>query len=260
VAVSEGIYQGEARNALLEYYDQSLADSWTMSSDVEYVDLDRGDAQSLDVSLSSGQIAGVTASCDEDCVDLNIEVKDADGFTVVRDQVVEGTARYPFVEFSTVDSATYNVEIGMADCTAEPCWVAYLVLRDRSTAGRSFEDLSRVYRTELSSEWPLSSIIQSANLGTGRYVFRRDFVVGQPVRILALCAEQCLDLNIEVKDPDGFTATREEPLNAGAGTGAYAEFIPASVGTYEVEIGTRECTEQPCAFSYMVVRKPGPGT
>jgi hypothetical protein len=259
VKVREVGFQREAEQSLLDEYEQSLAGRWSPSSEIEHVSLGGNETHTLDVSLAAGQIAAVLGSCDEDCLDLNIEVLGPDGFQVARDEGSAGGAKYPFAQFSSQDSATYKVVIGMADCSAEPCSVAFWVMRDRS-GSEAASDLFRFYGEELASEWAREApVIQSSNLAAGRaYAVDRDFAVGQTIGVVAACDANCVDLNIEVRGPDGFQVARDEDTLERARY-PFAQFAPRVTGTYRIEFGMAECNEEPCSFAYWVVRKRASG-
>ena len=199
VKVREAGFQREAERGLLGYYEQELEGSWIPSSDIEYVSLGQRDTVSLDVMIAGGQVAGVLGSCDDDCVDLNIDVFDADGFRVPRESGGPGTDKYPFAQFTAEDSITYRVRIGMVACTDEPCSVAYWVMRDRSGSGQAISELVDYYGDQRAAGWAASSIIQTSNLGH-RQSFRRRrvFEGGRTAGALAVCDSNCVDLDIQV--------------------------------------------------------------
>jgi hypothetical protein len=255
VKVREAGFQREAEQGLRGYYEQELEGSWIPSSDIEYVSLGQRDTVPLTVMIEGGQVAGVLGSCDDDCVDLNIDVFDSDGFRVPPETGGPGTDKYPFAQFTAEDSTTYRVRIGMAECIDEPCSVAYWVMRDRSGSGQAVSELVDYFGDQRAAGWAASSIIQTSNLGHRQSVRRsRVFQRGRTAGALAVCDSTCVDLDIQVFDADGFRVPIEEEAPRGARF-PFVSFRVEETGTYDFQFGMAECKRDPCAFAFLLVEK-----
>jgi hypothetical protein len=253
--VSEQIFLNQARGSLQTHFEQNLATDWTPSSDVTLLYLDQGETVDLEVSTAAGQRAGVLGSCDDDCVDLNIEIFDTDGFRVAYDAQEADAAKYPFARFTAGDSSTHRVRFGMAECRSEPCYVAYWVVRDRSASGQVVSGLYDHYRLTMAADWETSSIIQTANLGEeARYAITRVFEGGRMAGVIAVCDTNCANLDIQVFDADGFRVAYEQQADD-MESRPFASFPVERTGSYRVEFGMAECRRDPCSFAYMLMQE-----
>jgi hypothetical protein len=77
------------------------------------------------VRLRRGVAYRVYGACDADCSDLDMEIYDADGLLVERNDAVDAT---PFVQIRPARAGTYYVRLWLADCVAEPCFVGARVV------------------------------------------------------------------------------------------------------------------------------------
>jgi hypothetical protein len=253
VVIVESAYIDQAEDALATYYAQNLEGRWIRSPITDYARLSRGGSQEFEVNLAAGQVAGVLGSCDKDCVDLNIEVFDASGRRLAFDADSGSTEqKYALAQFSSEESASYRVEIGLADCITDDCFVAWWVVLDRSGT-EAVSELDMFYNDELSARWEPLSIIQSSDLPAGEgYAIQQALDAGQTFGVIAACDAACTNLEVQVfRASDG----RRVAFNQEETRLPFVEFETAELADYRIEIGMTECTNEPCSFAYMVIRQ-----
>ncbi|MBD0266992.1 hypothetical protein [Pseudanabaena sp. FACHB-2040] len=71
--------------------------------------------------LEAGISYLVMATCDEDCLDLDLELYDAEGNLLTYDDAVDPT---PMVTFTPEVSGPYTVDIIMYSCSVDSCYQA----------------------------------------------------------------------------------------------------------------------------------------
>ncbi|MEY4932586.1 MAG: hypothetical protein RLZZ403_906 [Pseudomonadota bacterium] len=87
--------------------------------------LSTGGTQEHQLSLEDGSYV-VTARCDNNCSDLDLEIVNEYGVTVGSDATPND---FPTVRFDVTQSATDIVKIVMASCSVDPCAYTFAVLR-----------------------------------------------------------------------------------------------------------------------------------
>lgn len=81
-------------------------------------ELGHGEGDELTVELDRGMEYALIGVCDEDCSDLDLRISTLEGEVIATDVEVDD---YPVVEVVVTGSGTFRLEVGMADCGAEPC-------------------------------------------------------------------------------------------------------------------------------------------
>ena len=128
VATSEGIYMGQAADALRAYRVQELTE-WSEVGSLQSGKLGENEIKRDTMHLGAGRRLGILASCDDDCGDLDLSVEDANGFIMEREE--DDSAEYPFVQFETTEDGIYVVRVNMEQCSATTCFYTYLLLETR---------------------------------------------------------------------------------------------------------------------------------
>jgi hypothetical protein len=72
------------------------------------------------VRLEAGRSYLFQGACDQDCLDLNLEVLDPLGESVARD---DAPGNRPSVSLEPRHSGDYTIRAWLGGCSAEPCWV-----------------------------------------------------------------------------------------------------------------------------------------
>lgn len=80
--------------------------------------LDNEDSGTVEIELEAGKEYHIMGACDEDCTDLDLQLSDPAGNAVSTDVEEDDL---PVVSVRAPRSGTYEVEVGMAACSAEPC-------------------------------------------------------------------------------------------------------------------------------------------
>lgn len=172
--------------------------------------------------------------CDEDCTELSVSARDADGDFIDNSSGQDSDA--PVLEIDDFEGETISVEVFMMDCEANPCAFAVSLAEDPNASVRRSADLSELIassprnsRSEPSAapdedlvrdlkaraldHHALVGEIGSGKLATGeayRYFFEAD-----PDAIysaFAIC--NCADLNMVARDDDDKTLDSDQDRDA----------------------------------------------
>jgi hypothetical protein len=91
------------RNYILGHINAGGTDNWsfTLAANTEYL---------------------VTGACDNDCSDLDIFVKDANGTVIAKDDSADDI---PVVRFTARTAGRYSIDVRMHQCSANPCYFGF---------------------------------------------------------------------------------------------------------------------------------------
>ncbi|MDX2238299.1 MAG: PPC domain-containing protein [Hyphomonadaceae bacterium] len=78
------------------------------------------------VPVSAGVTYRVVGGCDNECNNVDLEVRDAGGAVVASDAAPDD---HPVVSFTPTASGTYSVRLLLKTCTIAPCYVGARVLQ-----------------------------------------------------------------------------------------------------------------------------------
>ncbi|MGE3250277.1 MAG: hypothetical protein AB7J28_09230 [Hyphomonadaceae bacterium] len=78
------------------------------------------------VNLRAGVSYRIVGACDNECNDLDLEVRDSAGTVVASDTA---PTDFPFVNLRPAADAAYSVRIILKTCTVAPCYVGARVLQ-----------------------------------------------------------------------------------------------------------------------------------
>ena len=81
--------------------------------------LNEGASERLKLPLQTGLNYRIGGVCDVDCSDLDLILYDADGRVVDEDVQVD---KVPLLEFTVPSTRTYELEVALITCSAEPCY------------------------------------------------------------------------------------------------------------------------------------------
>lgn len=79
----------------------------------------QGEKDTITVELTKGMVYMLVGVCDQDCVDINIEVFDSRGKQVASDTKVGDT---PAVVVEPEKTGTYKIQVSMEKCSNNPCF------------------------------------------------------------------------------------------------------------------------------------------
>jgi hypothetical protein len=115
---AQDLYQRQARLQLAVIARDVLGFGWTLTHDVVTGSLRANGRDTVRLSLAGGRSYAVTATCDADCRDIDLELVDRFGTIVDRDVRADDV---PVVNVTPQVDATYRVRVIMASCDQEPC-------------------------------------------------------------------------------------------------------------------------------------------
>ena len=82
-------------------------------------ELNTDEADTVTVTLQAGEPYDFIASCDEDCDNLHLRLRNASGNDMAVDR---SGANLPHLRFTPSQSGRYQVAVTMAGCRLNPCW------------------------------------------------------------------------------------------------------------------------------------------
>lgn len=80
------------------------------------------DTDSWTFSFTTGSDYVVTAACDNDCLDVDLFIRNEAGETVVSDTEADD---YPILMFTPSVSGRYTIDVKMYDCSASYCYFGF---------------------------------------------------------------------------------------------------------------------------------------
>jgi hypothetical protein len=118
---AQDLYQRQAQVQLAVIARDVLGLGWSLTHDVVTGSLfDRG-RDTIRLSLRGGRAYAATATCDEDCSDIDLELIDPWGHVVSRDFRPD---EVPVVTVTPRTDGAYRVRVIIARCSQEPCLYA----------------------------------------------------------------------------------------------------------------------------------------
>lgn len=110
-----GIVQMQLDSAAVMFRSEGL----TRQDDYATGSLDQGESEEFELSLDGGKQYVIVGFCDGDCSDMDLELTTSGGDAVDSDFAEDD---YPVVMVEPSRSATYNLRVVIAACSAEPCY------------------------------------------------------------------------------------------------------------------------------------------
>ena len=261
LALSQGVYPSQARDNLEDAYYSQLADRG-FDATGELIEGSLGDSEDEDVWITlngSGEYA-IVAACDEDCSDIDLHLYDEDGNSIDSDMRV---SEDPVVEVTTSRSEDYRVNVKMYNCDTEPCYYAMRVYRrggggrgrdaGGSFARRTRRALDRAFEDGLADR----GYFESGDMFEGSLDEMEEEDVwislrrNQSYAILAVCDEDCSDIDLYLYDEDGDeidtdTSIDQEPV---------VRVTPRRNADYRVRVRMYSCDTEPCYYAFGVYER-----
>ncbi|SDG64379.1 hypothetical protein [Pelagibacterium luteolum] len=89
--------------------------------------LNEGGTVRIEIDVPAEASIQVMGDCDEDCIDLDLTIYDAEGELLGEDRLPDF---YPIVDFISGADGRVTIELDMVDCDASYCYTAYSVFID----------------------------------------------------------------------------------------------------------------------------------
>ena len=86
------------------------------------------EVRTIPVELDQGVSYHIVGTCDADCADLDLEIRQLDETVISSDKEVDKT---PVVNVTVSRTGKFNIVVTMAACSAEPCWYGIGVATER---------------------------------------------------------------------------------------------------------------------------------
>ena len=112
-------YMEQIRGQLVRMDD--IMGVWGLSPALEAFtgSMNQGATERLEIPLRTGMDYRIGGVCDIDCPDLDLVLYDVNSRVIAED--VE-SGKVPIVEFTVPSTRTYEIEVAMFACSAEPCY------------------------------------------------------------------------------------------------------------------------------------------
>ena len=115
---AQDVYHRQAQVQLAVIARDALGLGWSLTHDVVTGSLFEGGRDTVRMPLRAGRAYAATATCDEDCSDIDLELLDPYGNVVSRDFRRDDV---PVVMVTPRIDGAYRVRVIMAGCGQEPC-------------------------------------------------------------------------------------------------------------------------------------------
>ena len=258
-------YEQQVLDILSEMSGFAMDQGYRQTGDkfVAALNIEEGETQYLD--FVGGKDYLIVAVCDVDCSDIDLHLYSPDDEMVASDALPDDS---PVLEVGNVDGGRHRLEIGMFACSSQPCYYAVGVyVKDGSGEGTQYSEgggdayidqvLEMLYAwsdgvagegyTATGEEW-VSALgsgeteDQSVTLGGGA-----DYV------ILAVCDEDCGDMDMAIYDPSGNMVDEDVEGDANP----VLEISSARKGEYRIEVRMYQCSNEPCYYAMGLFKHSG---
>ena len=254
-------YARQARDNLDDAYDSQLADrGFRATGELIEGSLDDSEDEDVWITLNGRGTYAIAAACDEDCSDIDLHLYDEDGNSIDSDMRV---SQDPVVEVTTSRTEDYRVNVKMYNCDTEPCYYAMRVYRrggggrgrdaGGSFAQRTRRALDRAFEDGLADR----GYFESGDMFEGSLDEMEEEDVwislrrNQSYAILAVCDEDCSDIDLYLYDEDGDqidtdTSIDQEPV---------VRVTPRRNADYRVRVRMYSCDTEPCYYAFGVYER-----
>lgn len=238
------------------------ASGFTLQGDPEEGSLQAGRQLSFPVELRRGVDYIVTGFCDQDCGDLDLVLLDPAGTELESDILPDPQ---PVLIFTPEADGAYQIVVDMVTCSVEPCLFAVGILEGElgeefGLPGENMEDRLNAFRTDLIMEgFAETQAGETGTLDEGQEIrFPIDLSEGLEFKLVGVCDNDCLDLDLVLFDPYGEEVASDLLDDAIP----LITVTPESTGRYRVAAQMVTCTIEPCGFmvaTFVAGEGVGPG-
>lgn len=99
-----------------------------LTHDIGTGSLRTGETRTIPVDLDQGVTYNVIGTCDGDCTDLDLQLRQLDGTVISTDTKADD---YPMVTVTPSRGGKFHIVVSMAACSAQPCWYGVGVVTRR---------------------------------------------------------------------------------------------------------------------------------
>ena len=209
--------------------------------------LDHQASETYTVTLKAGRSYVLMGVCDEDCLDLDLELYDGSGNLISQDNTEDDA---PIVEVNVATGGDFTLKVTMYECNNNPCYYGVGL----------YGESQNQYEQQVSQQLgEVSTVFTSAGLTPilrdGGHLGHRTYedyavtlVTGHSYVLMGVCDEDCQDLDLELYDGYGNLISQDDSVDD-------APVVEVSVvqgGAFTLRVMMYECTEDPCYYGFGV--------
>lgn len=200
------------------------------------------------VTLKAGRSYFLMGVCDEDCLDLDLELFDGNGNLISQDNT---ESDLPVVEVNVATGGAFTLRVTMHTCDIQaPCYYGFGVYGE---AQNQYEQQVAYQLGEASTVFTSAGfrpvLRDGGHLNHQTY---EDYVVtletGRSYVLMGVCDEDCMDLDLELYDGYGDLISRDTTED----DTPIVEVSVAQGGAFTLRVGMYECTDNPCYYGFGV--------
>lgn len=236
---------------------------------IQYLDLNNGEEQTINVSLTANQLYQFWGACDADCGDIDFVLSDVYGNEIDSDALEDSR---PVVRPEAGMAGTYRLTVKMYDCSYNPCKVgiATYVAPNGNSASNTPNGIVSTPAPSSNDGSPgavvdvqldvISSSMNSQGLyarSSTNYLWLDDnetevvtlnLNANRTYRIWGVCDGDCEDMDLELVDLYGNQIAVDEASDAQP---VLSPNLRGS-GEYQLRVKMYDCSVEPCKVGVQV--------
>ena len=210
--------------------------------------LDHQESETYTITLKAGRTYFLMGVCDEDCLDLDLELYDGSGNLISQDNTDDDA---PIVEVNVATGGDFTLKVTMYDCDIQaPCYYGVGL----------YGEYQNEYEQQVAEQLgEVSGVFTSAGLTPilrdGGHLDHRtyeDYAVtlaaGHSYVLMGVCDEDCQDLDLELYDGYGNLISQDDSVD----DAPVVEVSVAEGGAFTLRVMMYECSENPCYYGFGV--------
>ena len=252
-------YEQQVLGILSEVSGFAVERGYSQTGDKFVGALNEDEGESHYVELAAGMDYVIVAVCDQDCADIDLHL-----FSPGEDLVGQDTEpdKMPVIELGNVGGGTHRLDVGMHNCSNQPCYYAVGVYVKRGSGGPP-QGGGQVAGGDAYVE-QVRTILErwSAGVAAEGYVATGDEWVsglgsgeseehhvtlggGADYVFMAVCDEDCGDMDMALFDPAGNLVSEDLEDDANP----VVSVSGAVGGEYTVQVRVLQCSQEPCYYA-----------
>ncbi len=210
--------------------------------------LDHQESETYTITLKAGRTYFLMGVCDEDCLDLDLELYDGSGNLISQDNTDDDA---PIVEVNVATGGDFTLKVTMYECDIQaPCYYGVGLYGEyqneyEQQVAQQLGDASMTFTSA-----GLSPVLRDGgHLGHRTY---EDYAVtletGHTYVLAGVCDEHCQDLDLELYDGYGNLISQDDEVDD-------APIVDVSVaqgGIFTLRVTMYECSTNPCYYGFGV--------
>jgi len=253
-ALAQNEYEQQVLDILSEVSSFAIDQGYSQTGDKFVAALGANEAEDHYIDLVDGRDYVIVAVCDVDCSDIDLHLYSPDDDIVGADEEPDDV---PVIELAYVGGGRHRLEVGMFTCSQEPCFYAVGVYTKEGSGGGEVaggdayvEQVRAILDafSEAVAEQGYTATGEDWVSALGASETEEQVVTlggGADYAIVAVCDEDCDDMDLAVYDPNGNMVDEDVESDANP----VLEINGARSGQYRVEVRMYQCSSEPCYYA-----------